>query len=925
MYLSKKQINSVFIVVLFLALPWIVFLIGYNPVSTAVAPGDGEIYGLQMQFFSKNLKMWNPFLAGGKSQLAEVGSQSLYLPAKIIMTIFPNYFGYNLLLLLHYSFAGYFTFRFLKLLKLCEPSAVLSGVAFMFCGFMVAHKGHNTMVCVASYLPCILFLIEKYFLYERKKELVLTSLIWGLSITADYTACSMYIGMICFPYIILKVMLKHTVKEWKKIALDIIKICSYIFILGTMLASYYLFPILESLQFVTREKITYDFFTGYSFPLMQLGMLIFPSILGGGISETGYFGQWNITELTGYMGLLVLIIAIACVAFAWKKNCMVRFWAIIVFISFLLVLGGQTPFYRIMYKVPIYNMFRVPARNWFELNFAACVLFGYGTNFLIKEDTSFYRLYLMIRKVFIAVIITASVILIGTRILVVLSSLFVVNEYYAEFITLLDQSTKISSRGISTYLIFIFLVGIDIYFLKKYRKKSFFWVLTGCLLVSELFPFAYYHDNIRTEAYCSYPVESKEDDSITNWIKDEYKDESFRIWNVSGIKGLDPVRNQNEEILSISSYGPVWLKDYSELTKFNAAGKLQGIHTLIKNNQLLSMLNTKYIIADRDNSKIIENSSQPMLDTQNMNCIYNWENVNAAIEDQKVTLNAGNHGYSLIQYKLEDVGQLYLKYTYFIEASNLQEGVHVDFYSEDNHEIAVKYYSPEDICEAGGMISDQIILPEGYSNVYIRIFTYSKNDIILQDFDFEDVYTNNNTYVKKLEDENGNIVYENMNAFERAYFVENVLDELPAKKVVSMIQNADADLKRCALTEEKLSQTSFEKGKVVSSYFQDNKIILNVETGNEGFLVLTDNFYPGWKVYADGEESQIYKVNGAQRGVLINGNGKHQVEFLFRPFSFYYGICTSLICMAIIFSSCLQKYLIKIIKKYHYIRKGAES
>ncbi len=77
MCLNRKKIYHIWIGVLFLILPWVVFLAGYNPFSTAAAPGDGEIYGLQMQLFAKDFRMWNPFLAGGKSQLAEAGSQAL--------------------------------------------------------------------------------------------------------------------------------------------------------------------------------------------------------------------------------------------------------------------------------------------------------------------------------------------------------------------------------------------------------------------------------------------------------------------------------------------------------------------------------------------------------------------------------------------------------------------------------------------------------------------------------------------------------------------------------------------------------------------------------------------------------------------------------------------------------------------------------
>ena len=103
-----------------------------------------------------------------------------------------------------------------------------------------------------------------------------------------------------------------------------------------------------------------------------------------------------------------------------------------------------------------------------------------------------------------------------------------------------------------------------------------------------------------------------------------------------------------------------------------------------------------------------------------------------------------------------------------------------------------------------------------------------------------------------------------------------------------------------ALTESTLSDTNFQMGEVLDTDDQDNKITLEVNTEGDSFLVLTDNFYQGWEVYADGVQSEIYKVNGGQRGVLICEKGKHTIEFIYRPAGFYWGIAVSLFCVSIL-------------------------
>lgn len=904
---KKKQMKHKWVIaIIFLVLPWIVFLIGYNPFTTACAPGDGDIYGLSMQLFSRNLQVWNPFLASGKSQLAEVGSQAVYLPAKLIMSIFPNCFGYNLLLLLHYSFAGYFTYRFIKELDLEEYAAIIGGIAFMFCGFMVAHKGHNTMVCVAAYLPCILFLLERYITTEKTRYLIIVSLVWGLSITADYTACSMYIGMVSFPYLIYRFISKSG-KNLKKALLKIVKTSICLYGLGTLLAAYYLFPILESLNTVTREKITYDFFIEYSFPIKQIGMILFPFLFGGEIGSVGYFGQWNATEITGYTGILVLVIAITCVVYLWKKNSAVKFWTIIAGVSFLLVLGGNTPLYKIMYHVPLYNMFRVPARNWLECNFAVCILLAYGISTLIREnEEGFEKLYARLKRVFLWTCVVGAGILVAIRIIVVLAQVFTVNPQYADIIDKLNQNVSVSSISIGVTIIAFVLAAIDIFFIKKNREKKSFWLLTACLVLVDLFPVAYYHDNIRTEDYQTCPTMQQEESSVAEWFNANIDKDSSRIWDVASvgtkIRDLMPTKNQNKGIMSISSYGPVWDKTYADMTGFDAAGIVGSTSELIKSNQVLSMLNTRYLIVNPENKHIVENSGQVNADVQGMNEISKWDLVNSGMDHQdRVLLDAAQSEYSLIQYKISSMNDLCLQYSIQVDADELDDGIYVDLWKEDGTILAQQYYSPDDIDNADGSIIGCISADGTYTDVYLRIYTYSKNPIQLRNLCFEDVHVEDGTYVKRFEDENGNAVYENTKAVDRAYFVQNVLPEINVEAQVKMLKYSEVDLTHSSLTEESINEETFAAGEIVTSTYENSRIKYEVETKGKSFLVLTDSYYPGWNAYVDGKKTEIYRVNAIQRGIIIDGEGVHQVEFRFQPKSLYYGIVVSVVALLILF------------------------
>jgi uncharacterized membrane protein YfhO len=63
----------------------------------------------------------------------------------------------------------------------------------------------------------------------------------------------------------------------------------------------------------------------------------------------------------------------------------------------------------------------------------------------------------------------------------------------------------------------------------------------------------------------------------------------------------------------------------------------------------------------------------------------------------------------------------------------------------------------------------------------------------------------------------------------------------------------------------------------------------------DGFLVLSDTYYPGWQVFVDGEEAKIYQADYLFRAVPLK-QGEHVVEFRYSPSSFRTGLAISLSC-----------------------------
>lgn len=75
--------------------------------------------------------------------------------------------------------------------------------------------------------------------------------------------------------------------------------------------------------------------------------------------------------------------------------------------------------------------------------------------------------------------------------------------------------------------------------------------------------------------------------------------------------------------------------------------------------------------------------------------------------------------------------------------------------------------------------------------------------------------------------------------------------------------------------------------------YRNNEITLEASTSHDGFLVLSEIFYPGWKAYLDGSETEIYRTNYHLRGMFVPA-GSHTVEVRFEPATFRNGLWISL-------------------------------
>jgi hypothetical protein len=79
--------------------------------------------------------------------------------------------------------------------------------------------------------------------------------------------------------------------------------------------------------------------------------------------------------------------------------------------------------------------------------------------------------------------------------------------------------------------------------------------------------------------------------------------------------------------------------------------------------------------------------------------------------------------------------------------------------------------------------------------------------------------------------------------------------------------------------------------------YEPNQLEVRTESVVPAILVLSENHYPGWRAYVDGQPVEVLRVNYNQRGVTLQA-GKHLVRFVYRPRSVLIGLVISLLALA---------------------------
>jgi hypothetical protein len=146
-------------------------------------------------------------------------------------------------------------------------------------------------------------------------------------------------------------------------------------------------------------------------------------------------------------------------------------------------------------------------------------------------------------------------------------------------------------------------------------------------------------------------------------------------------------------------------------------------------------------------------------------------------------------------------------------------------------------------------------------------------------------------------------VYRNRDAYPRAFVVHDVRIINDRDAAFRLIASAESAPKSFAIVEEPIGAVPHH-GSVQSPLpkiveYRLNRVSIQADLKEQGFLVLADSYYPGWKAFVDGKKTKIYRTNYVMRGVVVPA-GLHRVEFRYDPLSFKIGLIISLTSLVVV-------------------------
>jgi len=369
--------------VLLIALPAVVFgvpaLLGH-----AVLPGDDLTQNFPLRVLAGreiragHLPLFDPYIWSGAPLLAGWNAAAAY-PLTWLFAILPGTAAWTLNMIVTWAVAGLGMFCFLRALRLGILASFLGAFSFAFAGGMSAQVTHFGLVAGLSWVPlallAILRLAQDRPVRSRLGWIAVLAAAMGLMILAGEPRA---IDDGC---VILLIYAGWRVARLGRRAGPAAVSVTAGLALGMCLGAIQWLPGLATISSSQRGVDSMALYSSGSLPVRWVLLTLVPDLLGGSgsLGQPSFFGFYNLTEVTSYVGILPLVAAFALLGrLRWRRRPPEWLvWHVMALAGVALALGGNTPLGNVLFHLPLFGDQRLQSRNILVLDLALAVLLAY--------------------------------------------------------------------------------------------------------------------------------------------------------------------------------------------------------------------------------------------------------------------------------------------------------------------------------------------------------------------------------------------------------------------------------------------------------------------------------------------------------------------------------------------------------------------
>lgn len=327
--------------------------------------------------------LWTHELLSGYPLLsmAQIG---VGYPLTWVYLFLPAHWAETVYILAPYLLAPVFTYAYCREVGRTRVAALLAGLGFGYGGFIFSRYTSNGMLANAVvWLPLILIALERSRRGSFLKSLVFASTAYALAVLTGIGQGFVFAGLLALSYALFLSVVQprkkdepHAPRSWKapkRWAPLAVMACAILIAAGV--AAFQILETSQASQQSIRRTLSYATFGEGSLTLRTVWRSLLLT-----------FYSYEAIDVAAFMAPLVILLVLPGLIYFTRqahRDSRVLFWVGAAVVSVVLMLGINTPFYQLVYQVPILNRFRVPARHTLEWSFALAILAAYGWDALM--------------------------------------------------------------------------------------------------------------------------------------------------------------------------------------------------------------------------------------------------------------------------------------------------------------------------------------------------------------------------------------------------------------------------------------------------------------------------------------------------------------------------------------------------------------